>query len=413
MKWNPILPEREKEIKKIIKELVSAIIKSENPESKFFNLVAGKVGLITLLGYVEKEGLAQYTEKIEELLGEVTHALENETMDSSLHYGFAGIAWVYQHLANISYFEGFDPANLDEIDSHVFTGIEKNFELKNYDLLAGMVGQGIYLLERMPHPGAKKYLEKLVDLFESMSEKDDHGIYWREYRHWDVENYQNGKPKDVLNLGVAHGMPAITGLLAHLYKAGVNPEKTKQLLTQSMNWLLHHSVKNKDYSFDYTVDDQVESDRPASRLAWCYGDPGVSIVLLQAGLYTQNQEWIQKAVDVALLSTKRKLDQSGVVDTGLCHGGMGLVHIYNRFYQVTQKEEFKEAVIYWLDETLRMRKPELGMGGFFFTHRDKDKPTTYSTSFGWLEGGVGISLILLSLISKTDPSWDIVFMTKV
>src|SRR5205823_3263538 len=94
-----------------------------------------------------------------------------------------------------------------------------------------------------------------------------------------------------------------------------------------------------------------------SRSAWCYGDPGIASSLLAAGRATARTDWEDIAMEVALAAADRPVDRAGVVDASLCHGSVGLAHLFNRFYQATGHPRFLAAAREWLRRTLAFRGP--------------------------------------------------------
>src|SRR5678816_3108019 len=73
--------------------------------------------------------------------------------------GKAGIVFAFQHLRNIGALDKSEDLNLSELDEFVSLGIDNDFKNGNWDPLHGMVGLGIYFLERNKETGEKKYLE--------------------------------------------------------------------------------------------------------------------------------------------------------------------------------------------------------------------------------------------------------------
>jgi lantibiotic modifying enzyme len=137
-----------------------------------------------------------------------------------------------------------------------------------------------------------------------------------------------------------------------------------------------------------------------SRISWCYGDLGIVIAILQAGIITQNKFWIEESLKIGIQISKRK-DKIGIQDACLCHGTAGNGHIFNRLYQYSEIEEFKNASIFWYAETLKFH--EL-YGHFKFYTNDIDNQ--WKKEQGILEGSAGIGLALISAISHIEPKWD-------
>jgi lantibiotic modifying enzyme len=107
-------------------------------------------------------------------------------------------------------------------------------------------------------------------------------------------------------------------------------------------------------------------------------------------------------------ATRRGLQENSVLDAGVCHGTAGIASIFNRLYLKTAREEFKEAAVYWCQETLSMAKFEDGFAGYKTWRTEKYGGWQTSTSL--LEGVSGIGLCLLSFVTSDDPAWDECFL---
>lgn len=93
-----------------------------------------------------------------------------------------------------------------------------------------------------------------------------------------------------------------------------------------------------------------------------------------------------------------------VYDAGLCHGAAGVAHIFNRFYQDTHNEVFKEAALYWFNQTLEMDTFQDGLAGYKASISTSG--TEYENCTGLLEGIAGIGLALIGAVADFEPNWD-------
>jgi lantibiotic modifying enzyme len=194
-------------------------------------------------------------------------------------------------------------------------------------------------------------------------------------------------------------------MLSKIYKQGIEKEKTLELLNGSVKYLLNQQLDSQ--KFYSTFPSWVAEDvNPAnSRLAWCYGDLGIGIALWLSGNNTENKQRKDQAVEILLKTTQRKsIQDTGVVDTGLCHGSAGIAHIYNRMYKYTDRNEFKDAAEFWFNKTLEMAVHENTLSGFK-AYRTEEYGGPYE-DFGFLEGIAGIGLTLISAVSDIEPAWD-------
>jgi hypothetical protein len=116
---------------------------------------------------------------------------------------------------------------------------------------------------------------------------------------------------------------------------------------------------------------------------------------------------------VARRAWQRPVDQSGVVDAGLCHGAAGLAHLFNRLYQATQETWLAEAARFWFDQTLTLRRPGHGLGGYTAWHLAPHGKMDWVTDASFLTGAAGVALTLLAGVSSAEPAWDHVLLANV
>jgi hypothetical protein len=104
----------------------------------------------------------------------------------------------------------------------------------------------------------------------------------------------------------------------------------------------------------------------------------------------------------------RPAERAGCIDAGLCHGTVGLAHIYNRLWQDTGEALFADAARLWYRNTLELRRPGKGIAGFQAYYRDlvPGQPAGWIDDSSFLTGAAGIALALLSAISPVEPAWD-------
>jgi lantibiotic modifying enzyme len=253
----------------------------------------------------------------------------------------------------------------------------------------------LYLLSRGNENLSQEGIRKILTALYQTCEESDEGIAWQDFRVLDKKSY---------NLGLAHGIPSIISLLSKIVEQNIYSEESKVLLEKSVSWLLKRkqaSTKLSIFANNYHYG-SAEND---SRLAWCYGDLGIAMSLLSAGIAAKNKNWQQEAISIGLhASRRRNLKENSVLDVCLCHGTTGIAHTFNRLYHYTKVEEFKDASIYWYLKTFE----------FFELHGHvkvwNRKPN--QSDFGWLkeysilEGGGGVALSLISAISDIEPKWD-------
>lgn len=369
----------------------------------------GKAGVALFHGYVARASLASdhHVEQAGRLIEHAVDELATTPMQPGLHTGFTGIAWAAEHLARILGED--DPDDISEsIDDHLLTALAAPWA-GDYDLINGLAGFGVYALERVPRPSAVRCLELIVDRLYETAETLDDGITWFTSPDLLYPHQRKRYPGGGYNLGVAHGVPGVIAFLASVCRIGIGAEKALPLLEGAVRWTLSRAITaERGARFPAWIAPGVDSH--PSRLAWCYGDPGVAATLLCAARVAGNDEWKAAALDIALRAATTPPEAAGVDDAGLCHGAFGLAHLYNRFYQAGGGDTFAAAARLWYSRGLDMRRPGRGIAGFESWEFDTTLQLDWRTDPGFLAGASGIGLALLAALTTTEPEWDSLLM---
>jgi hypothetical protein len=382
-------------------------------ERRFPSLAGGAAGQALFHTYLALHtGDEQQAERAATLLETAADALASTVMPPGLYSGFAGVAWAVEHLQT-RLFEP-DPEDEDanhEIDEALLAYLGALTEPDEYDLISGFTGLGVYGRERLPRPSGAALLERVIDRLAAQAETGPEGTTWytnpNRLPDWQREIHPNG----LYNLGVAHGIPAVVALLALACQAGVAVDRARPLLDGTVRWLLAHELPAGSTSCFGTSFVQGEAS-PPSRLAWCYGDPGIAATLLVAARAVGEPAWERKALEIARAAARRPPEQSSIRDAGICHGAAGLAHLFNRFWQASGEEVFREAARYWIERTLELRTPGEGIAGFRAWHALPQPEGRWEPEPGFLEGATGVALVLLAAVSEIEPEWDRILLVS-
>jgi class I lanthipeptide synthase len=338
------------------------------------------------------------------LLDSATDAVAAAPMSESLFSGFPGVAWVTDHLAG-RLFEtaGEDPNQ--EVDAALLALLSNPGWPREYDLINGLAGLGVYALEGLPRPTAGACLERIVERLAERADRTGEGIAWfsppESLPPFQLAEY----PRGLYNLGASHGAAGVVAVLSAACRAGIAAVAARRLLARAMEWLLARREKpERGFLFPHFFHPDVAS-RP-SRLAWCYGDPGSAAALLVAARAAGEPAWEREAIAVALHAAARPVAGSGVRDACLCHGAAGVAHLFNRLYRATGEETLAAAARAWFEQALEHRLPGSGVGGFRSWASDLSGISGWRDDPGFLEGAAGVGLALLAAISPVDPEWD-------
>jgi len=344
-------------------------------------------------------------------------ALASLAMSPGLYSGFSGVAWTVEHLRGWLFESEEDEGDSPVLEA-LLTLLDREDWPGDYDLIGGLVGFGVYALEALPSEAARQCLLRIVGHLERLAEERPEGVAWFTRPEWLPPHHQVMAPAGYYNMGVAHGIPGVIGLLAGIDAAntsglagpaGIVPDRTRSLLDRAMGWVLAQPWESEiGRCYPQFLFAGVEPH--PSRVAWCYGDPGIAAILLLAARQRRREDWAREAVETALRTSRRPIESSGVRDVGLCHGSAGLAHLFNRLYQATGEEELAAAARFWFRRTLEMRAPGEGIAGF--TAMEPERRGRVARR-GFLTGAAGTALALLGAVSSVEPAWDRLLLAAV
>lgn len=319
-----------------------------------FSLNRGAAGRALLFAYLGRaSGQGEWEERAEEELERAIDGLsEAPAPAADLYAGFAGVAWAVEHLMPGQEDDPDDPNG--EIDDALLALLGQSPWTGEVDLLGGLVGWGVYALERLPRPAAAAMLSLVV------------------------ERLGEALPGRQLDAGMAHGTAGVIALLARILEEAPENREAAALLAGLS-----------------------ASEDPEGDLAWCAGDAGLAVARLAAGQ-------IGPALRSARAAAARYPDDAGSrgFDPALCHGTAGLSHLFHRLHQATGEPGFRDAAERWLRRTRAQRRPGKGFGGYLSRGRLADRSVGWIADPGFLGGAVGIGLALLAAASPVEPAWD-------
>ncbi len=400
MSWNQIFIKQDKiKIQNKIHEIADILYKQEDDILSLMGGIAGKS--LFHFYYSRAFNNEQCGDKAIENINHIFNKISEGFSYHTFAGGLAGIGWLIEFLEQNDFLDCNANETIGELDKHLFKIMIAEIKSGHFDYLHGAGGIALYFLKRKNLLKRDAFLSEFVNILDEMSIKEDNICKWVS----DVEVDEN-KYEKVYNLSLSHGITSIISILSKIYSLDINKEKTKTLLNGAVNYLLSNQQDLEKYSSYFPSTIALKDHRGnQSRLAWCYGDLGISLALWNASQAMQNNIWEQKAIEILLHSSKRRnLQENRVFDAGLCHGTSGNAHIYNRMYFNTGIEEFKEAAVYWYNETLKMARFEDSLSGYKVFRAEEYGGRI--EEFGFLEGIAGIGLSLLAAISDINPVWD-------
>jgi hypothetical protein len=397
--WQPLLRDDSQEQTLRVVAAIAETLPKQTDSSAY------STDLALFYAYLDKANCA--TTQAMYFLEQAVARLSNEPMQAGLYGGLAGTGWVLAHLAGWVYEVDEDDPNA-VIDEALYEHVSQTPWTGDYDLISGLVGIGVYALERLPNPAGGQLLERVIEQLAALAEQQADGIAWHTAPLLLPDHQRLDFPNGYYNLGLSHGIPGVIALLSHALRAGVAIDVARPLLDGAVRWLLaqdHVPSPTPGEGWDgdgFPAYIHRNSQPKAARLAWCYGDVGIAAALLGTARRIGEPAWEEAALRIARRAAQRPYEQSGVRDGCLCHGAAGLAHLYNRFYQATGDLLFALQARHWIEQTLSLRQPDQGIAGYCLWRAD----VGWIDSSGFLEGAAGIALALLAACTPVEPAWD-------
>lgn len=382
---------------------------SPDPAARHGSLALGRVGLALFFANRARARPASGSRsEVRALLNEAVDELDARA-GLSLHFGATGIAWTASHLGiPLQTTEGSELVSA--IDEQVLAYLSAGRGWETYDLIFGLVGLGVYALERLPDPIATASLSLVIGRLDEMAERGQDGVTWRSVVALMPPRHRKA-PTDYFDLGVAHGVPGVVGLLARACAAGVAVERARPLLDGAVARLLRQRLPAGSAAQFPPWAVPGAEPWPAD-LGWCYGDLGIAAILLQAARAVGEPSWETEALALSHAAAQRSADVSGVKDAQLCHGAAGIAHLFNRMFQATGETWLERAALDWFGRALDLRRPGQKLAGFSAVGRPRAGKARRVAHRGLLHGAAGVGLALLAGTTPVEPAWDRVLLSS-
>lgn len=362
-------------------------------------LLSGKLG--TFLFKYKYFKLFNNAELLDQLFEEITESIYSDIniSDESFCEGSSGKNCFYNYLFSEKIITSED---LDLITTDFESMIQKaenQILLGNYDFLYGASG---YLHSYICHNEisyAKEYYFKLKDIFTPYIDKCKVSNH---YPYFDSVKGHHLSPIKT-DLSLAHGISGLLKANLDLLSLDTTYKPLINNCNNIIDYILEHqfTTPTESYFPNFIYSDKIDVE--SSRLAWCYGDLGIAIILLFASIQLKSSYLKEKAIDILEFNSKRRSpDNTRVKDISLCHGSAGIMHIFNKAYLLTLEPKFKEAADYWFDETMKFGTYTDTISGFKSFHNPIN---SFVQDNSILLGVSGVGLALLSHLTH-DTSWD-------
>ncbi|MCY1077792.1 lanthionine synthetase C family protein [Archangium lansingense] len=334
--------------------------------------------------------------RCEEALERAMDSMASIPSNACLHQGVTGVAWLLHHFHRRGLVECPDETT-SELELLLLERL-RHQRFPVYGLFDGLVGLGVYGLERLPSAWAREFLGEVVRQLAALAIETGQGTTWRDL--FGSPEAERPQPRaDSYNLRLTHGVPGVVSVLARCAAAGIHREQASHLARLGADWVLAQRQEGRFPSLF------IPGGPPTQHWdGWGSGSAGVGIALLSAGRALGDTRLEQEALSILLDVAARPEPEADLEDAGIWFGSAGLAHIFNRAFQATGEPCLYEAALSWLQRTVRFARHSAE--GSFWMH-------TSSRSDHFLSGGLGTALVLLTASSSNEPTWDRILMTDV
>lgn len=214
-------------------------------------------------------------------------------------------------------------------------------------------------------------------------------------------------PQGNFNCGLAHGIPGPLAALALTWLAGYRYPGLRESIAYLATWLEEHQVNTpwgKDWPgnvpLECASDPRAWQNITPTRVAWCYGTPGISRSLWLAGRALDDERLRQVAIEAIEAVLRRPALDRQIPSSHICHGVAGLLQICLRFAHECESPLVREQIPVLTQHMLDAFDPESTLG---FCDMDEGKPLDQPS---WLTGTAGIAMVLLAASTPLASTWD-------
>lgn len=347
------------------------------------------LGLWAVHRFISDTSVLASLERIDARLNELLNE-EGEILPG-LFGGIAGVAY-----AEVRY-KGLISSNTqeycDDLDQMLLEFTSSPGSDVHFDLVGGIAGIAQHSAVSGPSPARAALLTTAVRWIEARSEPSETGLSWRTAPwHYGLEASATTYPRGTLNLGVAHGVPGVIGALTSAVRTGHG--SAVALLDRACSWMINIEAQHSGGGIPYLAEDPATK----ARLAWCYGDAGVAVVLVNAGIALQRTDVIEVGNTIGLRALARTLAVRSIQDATLCHGAAGWLLIFSRLYRSTSDERYLDGVV-WCRKLLFDRFCKGGIDSLL------PPISEHGEVHHLLNGTLGVALALLDSTNEEQVDW--------
>ncbi len=309
--------------------------------------------------------------------------------------GAAGFAYTVCNLQR----NGLIDFDLDEeftdLDAYLFDTACAQLEQGETDYLHGAMGVFHYFTARQQTEVTDGYLNQLATLLMDNAVATAGGAYFI--------NNSLERLNDKADIGLAHGLSGLLLLLIAAWPRIQDQARAEELIRSGIAFILPLELTPDDAGEELTLFPfTIGWDTPSSisnRLAWCYGDLNIVLLLVRAGKLLQEDSYLETAARIGRHTLDRRSAGATLsTDSHFCHGSAGLAQFYKCLYRETGHDMYAEPYQYWITETINQTDKNM------LEQQYRDNPISL------LDGWAGVGLVLADYLAEEDRNWSDAFL---
>ena len=281
--------------------------------------------------------------------------------------------------------------------------------VREWDLISGITGIGVYLLSRGASAPARAALERILEVLVELSCETGGVPRWATPAEHVFGYLREHAPSGCVNCGLAHGAPGPLALLSLSMQDGVEVAGHLEAVDRVARWLADQATPGDDGpQWPAAVPLGPAATMiapPPARPGWCYGNAGVARALWLAGCALHDSRYTGLGMHAIREGLARQQAVRPLVSPTFCHGVAGLAHVALRLACSSASEHLRSGARTLCFELLERFDADSEFGyrdlaaGSDGATIDIDDPTL-------LSGAAGAALVLLGASSDRAPEWD-------
>lgn len=364
-------------------------------------LFGGVLGLILYYyHYAEITGDLGTRQKADELIADLFERVNHGSprfIGHTLSAGTTGFAYIVQYLNKQGVLELNFKDEFNELDDQLFSFAIADIDEDKIDYMHGAMGIFLYFISG---DLTIERVRKINGLFDKLVTKV---VFTKDGAHF-VNLGLERLTVQHRDLSLAHGLSGILLLILKAYPVLNDKATANKIIEEGIRFIMAYELPIRFPDSEFSIFpcsfrvDTIEIDR-FNRLAWCYGDLNIVLLLYRAATILKIDGYKILADNIGAKTVLRSDYVSTMVnDTHFCHGSSGLVQFYDTLFRESGVSIYAEAREFWYKITLELALSELASG------RYSKNPISL------LEGWVGVALVLLSRENIRETKWQGLFL---